>query len=171
MSPCLAVPALPSSTSSAERGKATWGCFYLVFEDRKVLVLDRKCGHVFSLGKKISNLEGNENFQTFHFGMEHQCQQVLGSGQGSTSSGCALLKVWVWPDKSLWLTFPPQAVSFHRSTLPARWAYWAVDLARDSHGTTSAEVRSGLFESCSGAYGYLLTYEELLTQAPFLQGL
>lgn len=35
---------------SAERGKATWRCFYLVFEDRKVLALDRKCGHVFSLG-------------------------------------------------------------------------------------------------------------------------
>lgn len=44
---------------SADRGKATWRCFYLVFEDRKMLALDRKCGHVFSLGKKISNLEGN----------------------------------------------------------------------------------------------------------------
>jgi hypothetical protein len=64
--------ALPCSSSRADGGKATWGCFYLVFEDRKVLALDRKCGHVFSLGKKISNLEGNENGQTFYSGMEHQ---------------------------------------------------------------------------------------------------
>lgn len=90
-------PALPCSSSSADRGKATWGCFYLVFEDRKVLALDRKCGRVFSLGKKISNLEGNENHQTFHSGMEHgtgfwtrvylMCCQRFGSGPIQKSFG------------------------------------------------------------------------------------
>lgn len=107
--PCSAMqaPALPCSVQCRER-QGHMGCFYLVFEDRKVLALDRKCGHMFSLDKKISSLEGNENLQTFHSGMEHQCQwcrtfvyTVLGSGQGSTSSAYSLSKVWVWPYKSL----------------------------------------------------------------------
>lgn len=125
-----------------------------------MLALDRKCGHMLYLHKKIPNLERNDNLQTFHSGMEHQCQwcrtfvyRVLGSGQGSTSSGYSLSKVWVCPTKVFWLAFRPQAVSFHRSTSPARGACWAVDLARDSHVATSAEVRRSLFESVSGACG------------------
>lgn len=90
-----------ASTSSADRGEAIWRCFYLVFEDRKMLTLDRKCGHVSFLGKKISNLEGNENLKTFHSGVGHQCQQgrtfVRGAGFRTRVYfiWICLLKVWV----------------------------------------------------------------------------
>lgn len=172
--PCSAMqaPALPCSVHCRER-QGHMGCFYLVFEDRKVLALDRKCGHMFSLDKKISSLEGNENLQTFHSGMEHQCQwcrtfvyMVLGSGQGSASPGYSLSKVWVWPYKSLLAGISSPSCRFPQEHLASERGLLGSRPCQGSLVATSAEVRPHLFESFSGALEHLLTSGELLTEAP-----
>lgn len=94
---------------------------------------------------------------------------ALGSGQGSTS--CVVKGLGLALYKSLLVDISSPSCPFPQEHLASETGLLAVDLAKDSHGTTSAEVRPHLFESFSGAYGYLLTYGELLTQVPFLQGL